>query len=141
MLEVAAVLRSETVMMTGFLDPSSTDLPARLTLGIRRLFDSFDDEQHAWRVSLQTRESSNPRIKAFVQAGRERWIDRLAAMLSAAPNTTDTSPRLTAEVLVTTAMGAASLYLGVDDDRRSERREEIRHAMTRFIVAGVQNLT
>ncbi|MFN8050680.1 MAG: helix-turn-helix domain-containing protein [Acidimicrobiales bacterium] len=136
----AAVDRTELVMVKGFLHPDVSDLEERLRLGVGRLFESFDTEEHAWRVQLQVRESPNPRIRESVIRTREDWIGRLAGMLTAEGHAGGTAAREAAEILVALKVGTAAMYLALDAEERSRRRCEIVESVSRFVIGGVEAL-
>ncbi len=104
------------------------------------LFDVVEDAEDMARVLLRERHSAEPRVRAFLEHNRDLWIAHLAshfdALAEASGDRLDTKGL--ADIILTLAEGALTVYLDIPAREQPAARERMLHNMTVFIIGGIE---
>lgn len=126
------------LMADGVLVGDHKSLEAMIEAGFGRLFESLDAKRYAWRIQVRELNNPDPRVRALVLAGRQRWIILIAVALRRWSDAEEHDLQTAATLLMTLATGTANVYLGTPDDTRQASRAALLESTTRFALAGVR---
>ena len=105
------------------------------------LFDLVDAAEDVARVLLRERHSADPRVRAFLAHNRNLWLAHLAtnfdALAEASGDRLDTTGL--AEMILTLAEGALTVYLDMPREERPAERARVHRNLTVFIIGGISS--
>jgi AcrR family transcriptional regulator len=133
--DAARFVLHEAITTTPAADPEQ-----RARRAFETWFAMVDGAEDLFRIQLRERENPDPRVRALIQALRQRWIATIAASLREQTDFGHVDPELTARLIASLTYGVLVDYLDTSADERAALRTTLIDALPRFVAGGVAGL-
>ncbi len=109
-------------------------------------FDLADADDSIWRIQLKERDSRDPRVRAFLRANRERWIESLATDYARIADSAGSAVAerfdadLAARLVVGLCWAAIAEYTETPPQRRAATRARLLGGLFDFSMGGIRRV-